>query len=204
MWISSKKVNFTRLTRQCNAIFSCLNSYCTVYCCITLSNSQHKLHLCSVLLANIVAELWLVLTDLWEFNSFSKLALMFPNCPTRNSLSSSAASPPTAHQALGQMAANANLLQRCHLDASVNTKSIKLQLYYFIQPAGNIVSWTHCLVWTFEYLGIWVRVPSYNQIPVQSSSLVDFQHQNLTSPHLPLAANGRQRPRPHHSHSVSQ
>lgn len=55
MWISSKWLNvppfgsFTRFTRQCNAIFSCLNSNCTVYCCVTLSNSQHKLRvLCTL------------------------------------------------------------------------------------------------------------------------------------------------------------
>lgn len=104
-------VNIFKESQQDSAVQNVCRLPCTVYGCVTLSNSQLKPNLCSVLLANIVAELWLVLTDLWELNSFSKLTL-FPNCPTRNLLSFLTASSPPALQALGPMAANALLKHR--------------------------------------------------------------------------------------------
>lgn len=54
---------------------------------------------------------------------------MFSNCPSRNWPWSSVASSPPAHQALGLIQANANLLHRCHLDGSMNTKSVNWWFY---------------------------------------------------------------------------
>lgn len=113
-----------------------------------------------------------------------------------------------AHQAFGLTAANANLLHRCHLDGSFNTKSINWWFFClfvcFIQPTSNIVSWTHCLnFWVLGYLGA-CSIIQPNTCSIFKPRRPPASEPRLSSlPSLPLAANQRQRPRPHLSH-VSQ
>lgn len=64
--------------------------------------------------------------------------LMFSNCPARKWPSSSVASSPPAHQALGLIQANANLLHRCHLNGPMNSKRVNWWFYS--------TCWEHCAV----------------------------------------------------------
>lgn len=141
---------------------------------------------CSVLLANIVAELWLALTDLWEFNSFSKLALDVLKLPYQNWPWSSVASSPPAHQALGLIQANANLLHRCHSDGSMNTKSVNWWFFLFVcfnllvtLCSGPTVPFELLTTWVFGCVNLSLPLTSLWQ-PIRDNAPGHIIHTCLT------------------------